>query len=382
MTDRRPFIKERLFCPGPTPVSNEAKIASLDASAYHRTQSFYDMFLRCRKMLAPIMGTKSLPLILTSSGTGAMEAALVNLTNEGDEVLTARAGKFGERWGKIANAYKCKGHTLEVKWGETPKGDDFKNYLAKHTQIKAVFLQANETSTGVVFPLDEIVSAIKEVSSCLIIIDAISALGAHKISMDELGVDCIVSGSQKGFGIPPGLSFIALSDRGWKSISSRPRFYFDLEIEEKGQKKGITAWTPATSLVASLEVSLNTLHKIGLSEVIDHHEKMAKAVRSGVQNFGLELLAQSSYSNALTAIKLPDHIDGGALIARLKNKYGAVFSGGQDQLKGKIIRFAHLGFSDRFDVISGMAALEFALKEEGFDGKLGSGVSALMKSLL
>jgi aspartate aminotransferase-like enzyme len=379
---REPFLKDRLFCPGPTPVPTAAQVAAImDASVYHRTKPFYDTVLHCRELLRPMFGAKNAPLILTSSGTGAMEAAVTNLTARGDEVLCVSAGKFGERWGKLTEAYECKASILEVEWGKAPTPAMFTDHLKRNPGTKAVFIHANETSTGVFFPLKEIAAAIRAVSDCLLVVDAISALGAHKIEMDAWGIDCIVAGSQKGFGIPPGLAFISLSDKAWERLSKRPRFYFDLARENKNQSTGATAWTPATTLIASLRVSLEELHKYGLDSVADFHRSNAEAVRAGAVSLGLGLLAETDYSHALTAIRLPDDMDGKALVKRLSRDYGAIFAGGQDRLEGKIVRFAHLGFIDRFDVIAGMAALEFALKDEGHLNVPGVGVSRLMESM-
>ncbi|MEZ4741094.1 MAG: alanine--glyoxylate aminotransferase family protein [Bdellovibrionota bacterium] len=381
MKDREPFIKERLFCPGPTPVPIEAKIAAVSNSVYHRTEEFFSTFYQCRQLLAPIFGGAGLPLILTSSGTGAMEAAVVNLTQTEDEVITVTAGKFGERWHDLTSAYGCKVHTLEVEWGSAPRAEQIVGLLKKHPKTKAIFIHANETSTGVYFPLEKFLKEIRKESDCLVVVDAISALGAHEMRMDDWKIDCVVSGSQKGFGIPPGLSFIALSDRAWQQISKREKFYFDLKKEAKGQDKGASAFTPASSLIASLRVSLDKLHEYGIAQVLEHHRNMAHAVRDGILALGLDLVVKENFSHSLTSVWVPQGIDGSLLLKSLKDRYGAVFAGGQEKLKGRILRFAHLGFSDRFDVLSGMAALEFALKDVGYQFDVGAGVTALMKSL-
>jgi aspartate aminotransferase-like enzyme len=310
-----------------------------------------------------------------------MEAAVVNLTDPNDKVLCVSAGKFGERWEKLTKSYQCNSSVIEIEWGKAPSPMMFTEHLQTHPETKAIFIHANETSTGVFFPLEEIMRAIRAKSDCLVVVDAISALGAHEIKMDAWKIDCVVAGSQKGFGIPPGLAFICMSDRAWKHLSKRPRFYFDLERELKNQVTGATAWTPATTLIASLKVSLESLHKIGLENVVGHHKKLTKGVRDGVVALGLGLLAETNYSNSVTAITLPSQISGRALVKRLGRQYGAVFAGGQDRLEGKIIRFAHLGFVDRFDVITGMAALEFALLDEGLKFSPGKGVARLMEAL-
>jgi aspartate aminotransferase-like enzyme len=310
-----------------------------------------------------------------------MEAAVVNLTAVGDKVLCISAGKFGERWGKLTQAYQCNASIIEIEWGKAPTPGLFTDFLKANPDTKAIFIHANETSTGVYFPLEAIMQAIRAKTDCLVIVDAISALGAHEIKMDFWEIDCVVAGSQKGFGIPPGLAFVCMSDRAWKQISKRPRFYFDLEREQKNQVTGATAWTPATTLVASLKVALERLHEIGLANVIAHHKKLTKGVRAGAEAMGLGMLAESNYSNSVTAMTLPSEISGRALIKRLARQYGAIFAGGQDRLEGKIIRFSHLGFVDRFDIITGMAALEFALLDEGLQFSPGTGVAHLMQAL-
>jgi aspartate aminotransferase-like enzyme len=353
----------------------------MNASVYHRTDSFYKDLLQCREMLAPLFGSKALPLILSSSGTGALEAGLTNLTSEGDEVLVVDGGKFGNRWKQLAETYGLKVHSINLEWGTTLDPKQIEASLKDNPGIKAVFFQANETSTGVHYDVEKIATSIKANSNALIIVDAVSSIGAHKMKMDEWGLDCVVSGSQKGFGIPPGLAFICLSDRAWNSISGRPKYYFDLEKEKKNQVKGSTSWTPAITLVASLKVTLELMHEAGLDNIFAHHARAATAVRAGVKAMGLELLTSRDHSDAVTAIRIPDGLDGAKLVAHLREAYSAIFAGGQDHMKGKIIRFGHLGFFDRLDLISGMGALEMALKDLGFNFNLGSGTSAVLEHM-
>ncbi len=379
---KAPFTRERLFCPGPTPVSDAAKLAAVSSSVYHRTDSFSALFLECRRLLGPVFGTKGMPLILTSSGSGAMESAMVNLTNQGDQVLCIRGGKFGDRWVKMANAYQCQTEVFEVEWGQSVDLNAFKSRIKALPNLKAVFFQANETSTGVFYPVQQIVAAVKELSpESLVVVDAISGLAAHKIEMDEWRIDCMVSGSQKGFGIPPGLAFIHLSDSAWQKLSQRSRFYFDLEREKKGQEKGNSAWTPATTLIASLHVALTDMNNIGINQVAEHHKRLADAVRRSLQKINLQLFAEKDQSNAVTSMRVPEGVDGLSLLKRLRNDYGAIFAGGQDHLKGKIVRFSTLGFVDQFEIVAGMAALEMALFEEGHKFDLGDGVKHLVQQL-
>ncbi len=375
------FVKDRLYCPGPTPVSQAAAVAALQTSVYHRTDLFREKFLHCRKLLQRFFGSTEAPLILTCSGTGAMEAALVNLTNPKDKVLVLNGGKFGERWGKLASAYQCEVISYEFPWGEAPKPDPIKKLLNANKDIKVVFFQANETSTGVAYPVKEIAQTVKDNSSALVIVDAISALVAHDLSMNEMPIDGLITGSQKGFGIPPGLAFIALSDLAWKSLTQRPKFYFDLTKERKGQATGETAWTPATTLVESLAVALETLSILGPKACEAHHQRLATACQKAAAAMGLSLFSKSHHSHALTAIELPANLDGSKLLKYCRVRFGTVFAGGQDQLKGRIIRLAHLGIIDELDLIGGVAALEMGLKKLGHTARIGAGVSAAMESL-
>ncbi len=375
------FVKDRLYCPGPTPVPHASAVAALQTNVYHRTDLFREKFLQARALLQGFFGSAEAPLILTSSGTGAMEAAMVNLTNPKERVLVLNGGKFGERWLKLASAYQCEVISYEFPWGEAPKLEEIKSLLNANPDIRAVFFQANETSTGVAYPVKEIAQTIKSCSEAYIVVDAISALIAHNLPMQELQLDCLLTGSQKGFGIPPGLAFIALSDRAWKNLSARPKFYFDLKKEREGQAKGETAWTPATTLVESLIISLEMLGKIGPKGCEHHHKRLASACQKAASAMGLKLFSKSHHSHALTAIELPANVDGSKLLKYCRSRFGTVFAGGQDHLKGKIIRLAHLGIVDELDLIGGIAALEMGLHKLGSTSGLGLGVTAAMNAL-
>ena len=382
MFERDLFTTDRLYCPGPTPVPSEVSHAGTQTSMYHRSDDFYKVFRRCADRLAPIFGTTNPPLILTSSGTGAMESVLVNLTDVGDEVVVVNGGKFGERWEKLAKAYRCDAAVVAVEAGHAPTAEQILYAVGRQRQTKAIFLQANETSTGAYYSIETLVPQLRQKFSGLIIVDAISSLCAHAMRMDEWQIDAVVAGSQKGFGLPPGLSFVALSDRAWGQLSSRPRFYFDLLRERKGQADGRSAWTPASTLVLSLDVALHKMHEAGLDHVLEHHAALATATQAAVKALGLELFAATAPSRSLTSITVPRDLDGQRLIKRIRQRFAMYVAGGQDELKGKILRFAHLGFVSRFDILDGIAALEFALKEEGHRFDCGAGVKAAMQSLV
>ncbi len=379
MATREPFLKDRLFCPGPTPVPLPVKLAAAEQTVYHRTQDFYNLFQSCRERLAPFFGSKNLPVLLASSGTGAMEAAITNLTDVGDRILVINAGKFGERWQKLGSYFGCNVVSLDIDWGNIPQWDQIAEVLRRYQDWRAVFLQANETSTAVALPIQELIPKIRQSTDALIVVDAVSGLCAHQVDMDAWGIDCVVAGSQKGFGIDPGLAFICLSDRAVSRMGQRPRFYFDLRRELIGQAKGESAWTPATSLIVSLDKALETLTALTPNGVVTHHARLAEAVRRGGLAMGLKLFAQAGHSNAVTAFTVPDGVDGKKLIKVLAQQYGTIFAGGQDKLAGKIVRFSHLGFVDIFDVISGLAALELALHHSGHSCRPGAGTAAALE---
>ena len=375
------FTQHRLFCPGPTPVPEEALVAGARASIYHRSEIFFNAFLETATLLRPLFGSTENPLILSSSGTGAMEAALQHATAEGDEVVVVDGGKFGQRWRHMAASYDCKVKAIELPWGDSPTVEVITETLQSCTDPKALLIQANETSTGVHYPIEAIARAIRPDFDGLIIVDCISSLGAHPMNMQDWGVDIVVAGSQKGFGIPPGLAFIALSDRAWDRTSSRPKFYFDLKKERQAQTTGQSAYTPATTLLFSLQASLQKLHRFGVEAFADHHQRLGQAARVAVPKLGLELFAKKHPSNSLTAMALPTSIDGTKLTKLLLEEFGFFVAGGQDHLKGKIVRLSHLGFTDQFDLFTGLAGLEIGLRRLGLNVPAGQAVGAAMSSL-
>lgn len=332
-------------------------------------------------MLAPVFGIKNLPVILTCSGTGGLEAAVVNLTASGDKVAVVNGGKFGERWDKLNRSYGCEVATLEIPWGQAPSSAAVLELIKKQQGTKVLFLQANETSTGAYYGIETLVPAIRKQFNGLIVVDCISSLCAHEMKMDEWGIDAVIAGSQKGFGLPPGLAFIALSDRAWANISNRQRFYFDLPRERKGQEGGRSAWTPASTLVLGLHAALKAIHQTGLPQLYNHHDRMARASRAFAAAINLQLLCPEHPSNSLTSMSIPDGVDGNKVIKLLRTKFQAFFAGGQDQLKGKVVRYAHLGFVSILDVIDGLTALEFVLSECGHKFDFGAGVKAAMQEL-
>ena len=378
-TKKLPFVRERQFCPGPTPVPLHSRLLMVDQVPYHRQEGFYSTFRHCREMLSPLFGSASAPLILTSSGTGAMEAALVNCTEVGDKVLCLVGGKFGERWLDLATAFGCEVHTLSFPWGQVPAVEELEEVLAKHPGFKAVFMQQCETSTGVCLPVGAYGQAINRHSDALVVVDAISSLGAEPMKMNQWGIDIVVSGSQKGLSTPPGLSFIACSERMQRRWSKRPRFYFDLPKEFKNQEKGQSSFTPASSLIVGLEASLAAITAYGVEDYVAFHQGLAQGVRRALEAMGLKLLGEGHFSNGLSAAFIPQEVDGNLLLKRLQERVGMIFAGGQDQLAGKIVRFAHLGMIDYFDICAGIIGLEQELFYLGCGNVLGAGISAFLQ---
>ncbi|RKY02305.1 MAG: aminotransferase [Spirochaetes bacterium] len=376
--------KKYLFSPGPTPIPSEVLLAMARPIIHHRDPAYEELFAQVREDLKWLFQTKNDVLLFASSGTGPMDGAVSNLLSKGDKVLVISGGKFGERWAEICEAYSVKVKNIEVTWGKAVDPDVIANELENDPSFKAVFVQASETSTGVAHPIKELCDIVKRYDDTIIVVDAISALGVMDLPMDKWGIDVMVSGSQKAFMLPPGLAMIGLSDKAWKFVekSDLPKYYFDFKKELNNEKKNQNAFTPAISLVVGLKESLSMMKKEGLENLFARHEKLAKATREAAKALGLELLAPDSPSNALTAIKAPDGIDGAKLKKNLEAHYGIIAAGGQAHLKGKIIRIAHIGYFGPLDIIMAISALEMELKRMGYPVELGKGVKIAEEILL
>ena len=376
------MIKQYLLSPGPTPIPNEVALAMSETMIHHRTPQFNKVFEEARQGLKTLFGTRGDVLMLACSGTGAMEAAVSNLFSPGDKVLVINGGKFGERWLNIANAFGLDPIEVKVEWGQAVKVDVVEKQLRLHPEIQSVMLQASETSTTVLHPVKEIASLTK--NGPLLIVDGVTAVGVLRVPLDEWGIDALVTGSQKALMLPPGLGFIALSERAWQKTKKAklPRFYFDLNLERKNQAKGSGAFTPAVSLIFGLRASLNMMAREGLDRVYARHARMARATRAAAITMGLKLLAPDSPSPAATGIFLPAGLDADKVLDYLRDQMGVVLAEGQDQLKGKAIRIAHVGYMGAFDVITAIAALEMALRKFGAEIPFGRGVAAAQEVLM
>ncbi|HYE24687.1 MAG TPA: alanine--glyoxylate aminotransferase family protein [Clostridia bacterium] len=363
------FRKTRLFTPGPTPLLPAAQFAMAAADFHHRTPEFRALYSRVLAQLREFVGTQNDVLVLASSGTGAMEAAVSNLTSPGDRVLVLQAGKFGERWTALARAFGCEVAILNAPYGETFSAEQIGRHLTPQT--RAVFMQATESSTGVRHCV-QAVAAMLRGTDTLLVVDAITGLGTTEFDIDGDGVDVIIGGSQKALMIPPGLAYLAVSKRAWQRMetSRQPRYYFDLRKERKNAANGESSYTPAVSLIAAMGAALDYLAAQGEGSVAEGRRRLvanaelcAAMTRAAAAALGLGLFAPVAPSAALTAVKAPAGISSSDIVKKCKSKFGAVMTDGQGEMKGQIFRIAHIGFFDPMDTLAIVGALEQTLFE-------------------
>jgi aspartate aminotransferase-like enzyme len=378
------MLKRYLLAPGPTPVPAEILLSMAAPIIHHRSPDFLPVLDSAKKGLQWLYQTKNDVLILSSTGTGGMVGAVKNFFNQGDEVLVVNGGKFGERWTKICQAYGLKVEEIVVEWGYAVKPEEVEERLKKNKNLKGVFVQASETSTGVYHDIQALSSIVRKHEDTLFIVDAISALVAHDLRTDEWGIDIMVGGSQKGVMLPPGIAFVSVSEKAWKKAetSKIPKFYFNFKKERENLAKNQTNFTSPVTLIIGLNAGLKMLQAEGLENVFKRHERLAHATRKAVQAIGLELYPKESPANSVTAIMTPPGIDGQAVYENLREKYGITAAGGQDKAKGKIFRIAHLGYADRFDIITAIAGIEMVLKGMGYPVTLGTGVAVAQALLM
>jgi aspartate aminotransferase-like enzyme len=378
------MFKRYLLAPGPTPVPPEVLLGMAMPIIHHRSPDFIPVLDSAKKGLQWLYQTKNDVLILCSTGTGGMVGAVNNFFNRGDRVLVVNGGKFGERWTDICRGYGLKVKEIVVEWGYAVDPARIQEVLKKNRDIKGVFVQASETSTGVYHDIEAIGAIVRKYEDTLFIVDAISALAAHDLRTDEWGIDVMVGGSQKGVMLPPGIAFVSVSEKAWaRAESSRlPRFYFDFKKERKTLAENQTNFTSPVTLIIGLNESLKMLRAEGLKNVFNRHERLADATRRSVQAIGLELYPKESPSNSVTAVVSPPGIDGQVVYKNLREKYGITAAGGQGKIKGKIFRLAHLGYVDRFDIIIAIAGIEMVLKGLRYPVKLGTGVAVAQGLLM
>ena len=363
------LIKNRLFTPGPTPLLPSAQLAMAAADIHHRTAEFRALYAKVLSDLQAFIGTKNDVILMASSGTGAMEAAVANLTSPGDKVLVLSAGKFGERWIALAQAYGLSATVVKAGYGKTFLIEEVQPHLAP--DVRVVYMQASESSTGARHDVAAVARAIRQQGhDTLLVVDAITGLGTMAFDVDGDGIDIIIGGSQKALMIPPGLAYCAVSERAWQRMGSATstRFYFDLRTERKAAAKGESAWTPATATVAALHAALDYLRAAGGGDLpagrdllIANAQLCAAMTRAGALACGMQLFAAESPAAALTAIVPPANLDSGVLVKAFKKNFGAVVANGQGEMTGKLFRIAHLGYFDYMDTIAIIAAMEQVL---------------------
>jgi len=379
-----PPIKKYLFTPGPAPVPPEVLLEMARPIIHHRTPEFSAALDQARKRMQPLMGTRQEVILLAASGSGAMEAAVTNLLRPGEHAIFVDGGKFGERWGRILSAHGMIGHQIKVEWGRAVRPEQIEDALHANPDARAVFLQASETSTCAVHPVPQIAELTRG-RDVMLVVDGITSVGVFEQKMDDWGIDALVTGSQKALMLPPGLAMVALSDRALaraKEVKT-PRFYFDLLRELRLQRDDhTTAWTPAVSLVFGLNKSLGMIHAEGLPQVFARHQLMAEAARAAAPALGLKLIAPDNPAPGVTGILTPAGLDGGRVVRHMRDALGVSVQGGQDQMKGKLVRIGHMGYVSPFDMLVAVSALEMALREAGYrDFESGAGLVAVQRRI-
>ncbi len=370
--------KRYLMTPGPTPVPPEVLLAQARPMIHHRTPEFSDILVGAVEDLKSLFQTKNDMLIYSASGTGVMESAVVNLFSAGDKVVVCSNGKFGDRFVQLADAFGLEAVKLTYEWDEVVNPIDIERALAADAGIKGVFVVQSETSTGVLNDVKAIGDIVRG-HQAVLVVDSITGIGAVDIKTDEWGLDIVMTGSQKGLMLPPGLACVSVSEKAWRAAETAtlPKYYFSWEKARKAMAKSTTAFTPPVSLIIGLGEALKMMREEGLENGIKRHESLAAAARAAVEALGLTLFAPpEGRGNAVTPVRVPEGIDGKALVKKMKTEYGITIAGGQDHLVGKIFRIGHLGYFDRFDIITTIAGLEMTLQELGFSFTPGSGVNA------
>ncbi|MCZ6575701.1 MAG: alanine--glyoxylate aminotransferase family protein [Acidiferrobacterales bacterium] len=370
-------MKSRLLTPAQAQIPQRVVAAMTKPLPVPRSEEFRVLFREVCAGLGRLFQTEHQVLTLTTSGTGAMEAAMVNFLRQGDKVITIEGGKFGARWGEIARIYGLRVVALQIPWGESACLEQLKALLPQHPDAAALFLTHSETSTGAAFDVHSITQVVRAESEALVIVDGISAVGVLPFYKDDWGIDVCVSASQKATMLPPGLAFLAVSEKGWRQAENAnlPRHYFDILKAREALALHDTPWTPATALIAGLREALRMILDEGLQQRWQEYAALAQAVRAAAQAIGLDLFARSP-SNAVTAIQLPQGIDGREFVRQLRSKYGVTVAGGQEHLKGKIFRVAHMGDCDLLDIIAFASAMELALRDLGWRYESGKTIAA------
>jgi serine---pyruvate transaminase len=381
-----PFLKQYLMTAGPTPLPPAVSQAMAQPMLYHRAPAFVPVYARVLERLKLVFQTAGDVLLFASSGSGAMESAVANLVRPGEPALVASCGKFGERWGELCDAYGAETIHWETEWGLKVDPAELDRRLAENEGVEVVFVTASETSTGVVNDVRELTEVVHR-HGALIAVDAVSAMGAVPLPQDEWSVDVVVAGSQKALMSPPGLAFASPNDAALERAASLPgrRYYFDWGATVSGQRKQPpdSPFTPAVGLVQALDVALGLIEEEGLEAVYERHRLLGRATREAARALDLDLLGEpDENANVVTAIRLPDTIDGAAVPKTMRDRFGVTIAGGQGRLKGRIARIAHCGYFGPFDVVVTIAAFEMTLRQLGHEVELGAGVAAAQRVFL
>ena len=374
--------KRYLLTPGPTPVPPEVLAELAKPVIHHRERDFREIYERCLARLQDVYRTKNDVLMFTTSGTGAFESAVANLTSAGDRQLVLSAGNFGERWAGMAKAFGADLIHARLEWGETPEPEDLRSALADAGDVKVVYLTHSETSTGVVCDVQALAAVAKE-AGALVVVDAVSSLGAVPLESDLWDIDVVVSGSQKALMCPSGLAFAFVSAAALAAFANAtaPRYVMDWERTRKGQAKLDAPFTPAVSIVRALDVALGLLLDEGLEAAFDRHARLGRACREGAKAMGLELFSPDEERSAVvTAIRAPDGVDSTAVVKGLRDRFGMTIANGQGDLKGKIFRIGHIGWFDIFDITSALAAVELVLTDAGAEIERGVAVTRALEA--
>jgi aspartate aminotransferase-like enzyme len=380
--ENSPMQKPRLMTPGPAPVPEDVLLELARPVIHHRSAEAKQVIVECAAGLKEVFQTRNDVLILTASGTGAMEAAVVNTVPKGGKAIVLNAGWFALRWAKICQAYGINAVTVDSEWGQPADPQRVENALKEHPDAVAVFGTLSETSTGTGHPVEAIGKVVAK-TDAVFAVDGISGVGAMECRTDAWGIDLLAVGSQKALMLPPGLAFLAVSPKAWKKIDAfdAPAFYFNLKAARKKMADFDTPYTPAHTLILALRQSLRRIQAEGMENVWERHRKMSEACQAGVQALGLELFS-SRPAEGLTAFRVPEGLKDTQIRGKLAERFGITAVGGQDKLKGKIVRIGHMGYMDELDVVSGLAALEMVLAELGHDVEPGRAVTAAQQVLI
>jgi serine---pyruvate transaminase len=378
--------KNYIMSPGPTEIPPDVCVEAAKPVIHHRTPQYRNILAETHELLKELIGTTRNVYVMNASGTGAMEAAIANVVNPGDKIIVASIGQFGERWGEMGKAYGANVVSCASVWGYPVKPGDLKKCLDEHPDAVAVFTTLSETSTGVYNDIESFGKLTAKHKAALVV-DGISGIGAEPYYMDKWGVDFTVIGSQKGLMIPPGLAFISVSEKGWKIVEANrsPKFYFDLKKYEKSmtkEKLPDTPFTSAVSLVRQLHVALKLIKEEGIENIWERHRKLSRAVREAVIALGLKPFAEENATVVLCSILSPEGIDSKLIVKKFRDDCGIMIAGGQGKMEGKMFRIGTLGYTDRFDPIIGISALEMVLTGLGVKIELGKGVKRVMEVLM